>query len=94
MLEFISQNITYFIIGIIALIAIILLLSGYLKAPPDKAIIISGMRKKPKILIGKAGIKIPFFERADTLLLKQVTIDVKTGEYIPYRFKIDMSQVY
>lgn len=83
MLEFISQNITYFIIGIIALIAIILLLSGYLKAPPDKAIIISGMRKKPKILIGKAGIKIPFFERADTLLLKQVTIDVKTGEYIP-----------
>ncbi len=56
---------------------------GYVKAPPDKAIVISGLRKKPKILTGRAGIKIPFLERSDVLLLRQVTIDVKTGEYIP-----------
>ena len=61
------------IIIIVAIIAIILLLgiiaSGYVKAPPDKAYIISGMKKEPKILIGRAGIKIPFLERKDTLVL-------------------------
>lgn len=36
---------------------------GYVKASPDKAYIISGLRKKPKTLIGKAGIKIPFLKR-------------------------------
>ena len=45
---------------------------GYVKAPPDKALIISGVRKKPKVLIGKAGVKIPFFERVDELSLKLI----------------------
>lgn len=71
----------------IAVVAVILLLvilaSGYVKAPPDVAFIISGFRKKPKILVGRAGIKIPFLERKDTLLLKQISIDIKTGDYVP-----------
>lgn len=29
--------------------------TGYVKAPPDKAVIISGIGKHPKALIGKAG---------------------------------------
>lgn len=70
-------------IGIPAIFVIAMLCMGYVKSPPDTAIIISGFRKKPKILIGRAGIKLPFFERKDTLSLKQITIDVKTGEYIP-----------
>ena len=57
--------------------------SGYVKAPPDKAFIISGLRKKPRVLIGKAGIKLPFFERKDTLLIKQISVDIKTNGYIP-----------
>ena len=32
--------------------------AGYVKASPDKAFIISGLRKTPKVLIGKAGVKI------------------------------------
>ena len=45
---------------VLAAVAIIAVLaSGYVKAPPDMAYIISGMHKKPRILIGKAGIKIP-----------------------------------
>ena len=48
-------------IPVIAIIAIAAI--GYVKAPPDKAFIISGLRKKPKVLIGRAGIKIPFLER-------------------------------
>ena len=68
---------------LIALAVIILLASGYTKAPPDMAYIISGVRKKPRILIGQAGIKIPFFERLDKLSLGAIQIDVKTKTAVP-----------
>ena len=75
------------ITSIIAIVAVVLVLallaSGYVKAPADKAYIISGLHKNPKILIGRAGIKIPFLERKDVLLLKQVSIDIKTNGYVP-----------
>ena len=74
------------ILGFIILavvLLIIILMSGYVKAPPDTAYIISGIKKKPKVLIGRAGIKIPFLERKDTLLLKQISIDIKTGGFVP-----------
>ena len=47
----------------IAIVAAVLLLFflGYLKAPPDTAYIISGLGRK-RILIGKAGWRVPFFE--------------------------------
>jgi flotillin len=83
MLENLANLGSILFIGGAIILSIIILAIGYVKAPPDKAIIISGLRKKPKVLIGKAGIKIPFLERSDVLSLKQVTIDVKTGEYIP-----------
>ena len=69
--------------ALIALAVIILLASGYTKAPPDMAYIISGMRKKPRILIGQAGVKIPFFERLDKLSLGAIQIDVKTRTAVP-----------
>jgi len=69
--------------ALIALAVIILLASGYTKAPPDMAYIISGVRKKPRILIGQAGIKIPFFERLDKLSLGAIQIDVKTKTAVP-----------
>ncbi len=59
------------------------LASGYVKASPDQALIISGLRKNPKVLIGKAGIKIPFFERMDRLSLKLIPLDIKTGDAVP-----------
>lgn len=68
---------------IIAIALIALLASGYVKAPPDVAYIISGLHKKPRILIGKAGIKIPFLERMDKLALGAIQIDVKTGSAVP-----------
>lgn len=49
----------------------------------DTALIISGLRKKPKILIGKAGFKVPFFERVDRLSLKLIPLDIKTGDAVP-----------
>lgn len=54
---------------------------GYVKAPPDTAYIISGLRKK--IIVGKASIKIPFLERLDKLSLKLIPIDVKTSSMVP-----------
>lgn len=70
------------VVGIIALV-LILLVAGYLKAPPDVAYVISGIRKKPRILIGQAGIRIPFFERVDKLALGAIQIDVKTKTAVP-----------
>ena len=70
-------------IGLGAVLVIAIILSGYVKAPPDVAYIISGPRRKKKILIGQAGVKIPFIERKDTLLLKQISIDIKTSGYVP-----------
>lgn len=75
-------------IGIIAIIVLALailaiLASGYVKASPNKAYIISGIKREPKVLIGRAGIKIPFLEKKDELILKQISIDIKTNGYIP-----------
>lgn len=71
-------------VAVVAAILIILLfLAGYVKASPDTAIIISGLRKNPKVLIGKAGIKIPFLERKDELNLQLIPIDVKTSNAVP-----------
>lgn len=68
-----------------------LLVLGYVKASPDKAIIISGLRKEPRILVGKAGYKIPFFERTDELELGMLKIDVKTREPVKNAEFIDVS---
>ena len=65
------------------LLLVIIVSCGYIKAPPDMAYIISGIRKKPRVLIGQAGIKIPFFERMDKLSLGAVQIDVKTRTAVP-----------
>lgn len=71
---------TILIVGGIILL-IIILATGYIKAPPDTAYIISGLRKK--IIIGKASIRIPFFERVDKLKLQLIAVDVKTSSAVP-----------
>ncbi len=70
-------------IVIAVVILLVLLLMGYVKAPPDQAYIISGLKKDGKVLIGRAGIKIPFFERLDKLYLGQMTVDIKTEQSVP-----------
>ncbi|MDO5397573.1 MAG: SPFH domain-containing protein [bacterium] len=75
----------YIGIAVVAVVAFltVILLTGYVRASPDTAIIISGPKKEPKILIGCAGIKIPFFEKKDELSLQLVQIDVKTADEVP-----------
>ena len=67
---------------IIVILAVILFATGYVKAAPDTAIIISGMGKR-KILIGKAGFRWPFLQRIDKLSLRVFQVDIKTDEAIP-----------
>ncbi len=74
------------IIGFAPIILIVaavagLLASGYKKAPPDTAFIVSGLRRRT--VIGKAVIKIPFLERLDIVSLKLIPVDVKTSNAVP-----------
>jgi len=72
---------TIVIIAIAAVLLIVILAMGYIKAPPDTAYIISGLRRK--IIIGKASVRIPFFERVDKLKLQLIAVDVKTSSAVP-----------
>ncbi len=71
------------VVVIIAVILVVLFLLGYVKAPPDMAYIISGLKKRPRYAIGKATVRVPFFERLDKLNLRLIPIDVKTSNAVP-----------
>ncbi len=71
------------VIAIVLVVLAAIVLIGYVKAPPDMAFIISGARRTPRVLIGRAGVKIPLFERLDKLYLGQISVDIKTDTYIP-----------
>lgn len=68
---------------LVVVVLLLIMLTGYVKAPPDQAYIISGLKKESKVLIGRAGIRVPFFERMDKLYLGQMTVDIKTEQSVP-----------
>ena len=76
--------------GVVAVLILLVFFAGYLKAPPDTAYIISGLRKK-RILIGRAGWRIPFIERVDKLSLRVMQVDVKTTDAVPTNEFINVS---
>lgn len=65
------------IIGIVILLVVILFAASYIKCPPDMVYMISGLKRKPRIVVGKATLRIPFLERVDKLTLELIQIDVK-----------------
>lgn len=77
------------IVAAVVVLVLILFATGYVKAPPDTAYIISGSKKK--IVVGRAAVKIPFFQRLDKLTLKLIPIDVKTSSPVPTADYIDIS---
>ena len=70
-------------IAIAVLVLLIIVGMGYVKAPTDQAIIISGLKKEPKFIIGRSSVRIPFLQRLDRLSLKMLSIDVRTSKTIP-----------
>lgn len=84
---------TLILIGVIAASIIVLLVIiaiMYVKAPPSIAYILSGLRKDPRVLIGRGGLKIPILERLDKVYLGQVTVDVKTSQPVPTHDFLDV----
>ena len=70
------------VILIVAAIIILLFAISYVKAPPDTAYIITGPRKQ-RVLIGRAGFRIPFLQRVDKLPLNLIQVDIKTPDAVP-----------
>lgn len=70
-------------VGAAIVLLIILFFMSYIKARPDEVILVSGIRKQPKVIRGRAGLRIPFLERADKLSLQLLNIDVKTANPVP-----------
>lgn len=68
-------------IGSILLLLVIILVSCRRVAPPDVAYIVSGLKKR--VVIGKATVRLPILERLDKLSLRVMSVDVKTGDFVP-----------
>lgn len=68
---------------LVVVLVLVIAFTGYVKAPTDKAFVISGLSKEPKFVIGRSAVKIPFLQRVDKLELKMISVDVKTRESVP-----------
>lgn len=77
------------IVGVVLLLCVIL--SSYVKAPPSEAFLISGLSKEPRVLIGKGGFRIPYFERIDKVFLGQMSVDIKTSVAVPTKDFINVN---
>ena len=66
----------------VGVLVLLFFFAGYIKSPPDTAYIITGLGKR-RILIGKAGWRMPFITRIDKLSLGVMQVDVKTSEAFP-----------
>ncbi|MBQ7991245.1 MAG: flotillin family protein [Oscillospiraceae bacterium] len=91
MAEFIASHGGLILTAVLVIVLLCIIGSGYVKAPPDKAFIISGIGKKARVVIGKASIKVPFLERLDKLDLSLMPVDVKTASAVPTADYINIS---
>lgn len=82
-------NAKFILPAVLVILVLVLIGIGYVKAPPDKAFIISGLRKHKRV-IGKAAVRIPFLERLDRLDLAVIPVDVKTSTAVPTKNYINV----
>ncbi|MBU5591486.1 flotillin family protein [Clostridium sp. MSJ-4] len=64
-------------IGVIILIVLGIVLSMWKKVPQDKAIVVTGLKKR--VISGGGGIVIPILERTDKISLENMKIEVRIG---------------
>ena len=64
------------IVGLIFLV-LLLIVSFWKKVPQDKAMVVTGLRKR--VISGGGGLIFPIFERADKISLENMKIEVRTG---------------
>lgn len=65
-------------VWIVVGILFIVMLMMWKKAPQDKAIVITGLRKR--VISGSGGIVIPFLEQADKISLENIKVEVRTTD--------------
>lgn len=63
---------------LLALIVVIILLMLWKKAPQDKAIVVTGLRRR--VISGSGGIVIPYLEQISRISLENIKVEVKTHE--------------
>lgn len=68
----------YLIFLVPIIIIIVLILATWKKAPQDKAIVVTGLKRR--VISGRGGIVIPFFEQCDRISLENMKVEVKTHE--------------
>ncbi len=73
---------TILIVAVLLILIVIILAVSYVKAPPDTAFIITGPAKQ-RVLIGKAGFRVPGLERVDKIPLSLIQVDIKTASAVP-----------
>ncbi len=73
----------FILVGVLVVVLTVLIALCYVKAPPKDAFVISGLSRKPRILIGKGGFRIPGLERVDKVFLGQTSVDIKTSTPVP-----------
>lgn len=67
----------------VAVFLLLLFLASYVKTNSQVALVISGLSKKPKVLIGTSGFCIPFLQRKDKLYMGEIEVDIKTTDSVP-----------
>ena len=77
-----TMGMIYTICGVAGFL-LILFLASYVKTNSQVALVISGLSKRPKVLIGTSGFCIPFLQRKDRLYLGEIEVDIKTTESVP-----------
>lgn len=66
------------IIPAIIILAIVVILSFWRKVPADKAMVITGLRKR--VLSGRGGLMVPFFETSCTISLENISMTTDVNE--------------
>ena len=74
----------WFYVGVgVAAFILLLFLMSYVKTNSQVALVISGLSKKPKVLIGTSGFCFPFLQRKDQLYMGEIEVDIKTTDSVP-----------
>ncbi|MFT4146621.1 MAG: SPFH domain-containing protein [Mobilitalea sp.] len=77
-----GANLTPIIITVLAVVAVIILFSVifsmWKKVPQDKAMVVTGWRKR--IITGGGGLVIPVLERTDTISLGNIQLNINTSQ--------------
>lgn len=68
----------WIIIGIVVLVLLILILLCWKRVPADKAMVITGLKKR--VLVGRGGVQVPFLETSCSISLESVSMTTDITE--------------